>query len=381
MKIRILFLTMLLSAFTLSAIDIKLSKDTFTENSREFNDYVFLGEELIFNGKADNVYFFGMKLTFQGEAESGLTAFGERITIDGTVKNDMHLGANIIDILSNIEGTVFAGGTDITVDSTINGDLLSGGMKLTINGIVNGDVYAGAGKVVIEGTVNGNLYTKTGKIIFGENGRVGGNVEYSSDWLLSEDDISKVGGTVQYKEWEAEKFFDEPDFKENIKWLWPVIRIIFILSFIVAGILLLVFPVSKVLEKERTKKQFLYTTLWGLIPFFVYPVAILLTTLLGIIFGITVPIAVVLLFAGLPFIALTQVIGVTLLGQFMFNVFKWEKAQRHLFFLFGTVFAVLVSFIPVVSILGFIFFSSAGWGRLLEGIFKVEFGKTEKSLA
>jgi cytoskeletal protein CcmA (bactofilin family) len=381
MKTKFLIILMLLSALTLSAIDFEFSGGTFTEDSMELNDYVFAGEKLIFNGKADNVYFAGKELVFQGEAESGLTAAGEIITVDGTVKNDVHLGAKNIYIQGDIEGSVFAAGSDIVVDSTLTGDLISAGMKVTINGVVNGDVYAGAGKVVIEGVVNGNLYAQTGKIVFGENGRIEGNVEYSSEWELLDNEKAKVKGILLYKKWEKPYCFDSDKIIRDFGWIWPVMKIIFILSFIVAGVLLLVFPASRTLEKERTKKQILYTFLWGLIPFFVYPVAVLMTFLLGIIFGITVPIAIVLLFAALPFLAFAQVLGVTLFGQFMFNVFKWEKTNRHLFFLFGMLFAAVISFIPVLSILGFIFFAAVGWGRILESIFKVEFGKEKEAEA
>ncbi len=376
----ILFLFSLMSLISLGAIDIKCSEDAFTETSMELTDYLFAGEELLFTGKADNLYFFGRKLTFQGEVESGLTAFGDRVILDGIVKNDTHIGATTIDILGDVEGTLFLGGKDIVIapNSTIRGDLLAGAAMITINGVVDGDVYIGAGKVMINGIITGNLLTKTGKIIFGENGRIEGDLEYSSDWKLSEDDMASVSGTIEFtefKEWDKNKFFTDTEFEENIKWIGPIVRIIIILSFLITGVLLLVFPVSKILEKERTERRFIFTALWGLIPFFVYPVLIALGFLLGLLFGITVPIALGLLLAGLPFLVFTQVLGITLFGQFLFRLFKWKKNSRHLFFLFGLAFAIIISFIPILSILGFIFFSAAGWGRLLESIFKVEFGK------
>ncbi len=380
MKIKItiiLFLFSVMSLISLSAIDINFSEDAFTETSLELTDYVFVGEELSFTGKADNLYFLGIKLNFQGEVESGLTAFGDRVTIDGIVKNDTHIGAKTIDILGDVEGTLFLGGNNIVIaeSSTVRGDLLAGALKITINGVVDGDVYIGAGKVIINGTVTGNLFTKTGKIVFGENGRIEGDLEYSSDWELLEDDRSSVFGTIEFTEFDKDEFFIDDEFKESIKWIGPIIRIIFILSFLVAGVLLLVFPVSKILEKERTERRFIFSALWGLIPFFVYPVLVALGFLLGILFGITVPIALGLLLAGFPLLVFTMVLGITLFGQFLFRLFKWKKNSRHLFFLFGLVFAIIISFIPILSILGFIFFSAAGWGRLLEGIFKIEFGK------
>jgi cytoskeletal protein CcmA (bactofilin family) len=376
LKFMILLTIFLGCIMSLSAIDIKFSEDTLVETRDQDSDYVFAGEELQFKGKGDNLYFFGKKLNFTGELASGLTAFGERITLNGIVNNDTQIGAQYVDILGDVNGSLFIGGEDVDIDesSTITGDLLTGAKKLTIYGVVDGDLYVGAGKVVIEGIVKGNLYAKTGKIIFGEKGRVEGNLEYSSDWELTDSEKAKVNGTVQFKEWDKDEFFKK-DFEKEWKWIWPVIRIIFILSFLIGGLLLLIFPVSKVMEEDRNERQFLYTTLWGLIPFFVYPVLILLGFILSIAFGLTAPIALVLLSAGFPLLVLTQIVGITLFGQLLFKLFKWEKKSRHLFFLFGLVFAVIISLIPFLSVLGFIFFSAAGWGRLLEGIFKVEFGK------
>ena len=377
---RILILTFIFCCIMAAgAIDFNFSENPVTEEKVEQGDYLFFGNELSFSGKVDNFYFVGKKLNFSGSADSGITAIGEQVVINGTAKNDSHIGARTVEIGNNMEGTLFLAGQDITINesATIEGDLLVGAEIITINGLVKGDVYIGAGKVVINGTVEGNLFTKTGKVLFGEKGRVEGNMEYSSDWKLPEKDKVKISGTVDFKEWKKDTSLFGNEFKDMAKWLGPVIRIICILSFLLAGILLLLLPPSRALEEKRTEKHFLFTLLWGLIPFFVYPVFIVLTTVLGIVFGITVPIALLLLLLGFPLLVITQILGITLFGQLLFRVFQWKIKSRYLFFLFGLAFGVVLSFIPVLSIIGFISFSAVGWGRILETILKIKFGNNE----
>ncbi|MBN1525344.1 MAG: polymer-forming cytoskeletal protein [Spirochaetales bacterium] len=380
MKIKI-FLTVFFIAAVVSAsaVDIQFSKEKLVEGKTEIGDYIFFGEELEYTGLVDNLYFFGQELNFTGTAESGITAFGKQVTVDGTVKNDMHIGAETVKILGDITGTVFFAGNDVFVGegAVITGDILAGGSIININGVVNGDVYAAAGKVYINNVVKGTVYTKAKKIIFGENGKIEGNVEYSSDWELSATDRSKVAGSIEYREWDRHYFFDNAAAVENMKIFGIIFAIASFLSFLIAGLLLLVFPASKTLEEERTNRWFLYTGLWGLIPFFIFPVIIVV----GALLAVTIPAAFILLLAGLPILLFTQIIGVTLAGQFLFRLFKWKKKSRHLYFLLGMAAAVIISIIPVLSVLGFIFFSALGWGKILEGLFKTEFGNGKQKTA
>ncbi len=370
-----LFNIVLMNTFTEDAI-IKNNKATLVETGFYDNDYIFYGSELSFKGKADDLYFFGEKLNFTGDTKSSLTAMGNYININGKTGNNIVIGARIIDINGKINGTCFLFGEIITIDkdTIINGTIFSMAREVIIKGKINGNIYAGTGILIINGEINGNVKASTGVINFQDNGKINGNFFYESEKDISTIDKSKITGTTNFTKWNKKGHFN-PLCKKESKSIGIFIKTIFIIfiliSFIIGGLLLLLFPVMKKIEEERNLKQFWFTSLWGLIPFLIYPVVIIILFALVI----TLPVSIMLFMLSIPIIFITTILGISLFGQYLMNTtFKWNVQNRFLFFLFGLIFFSILMLIPILNMLGMMFFSSLGWGLIIEGLFKRKLG-------
>ena len=376
---KILPLTLCLFLFT--AINVSafesLFEDRFkTETGTFEDDYLFCGEELEFPGEAEDLFFFGRMLHFTGKAKLGFFAFGREIYIDGDVGNGINACGDTIKITGNVKGTNLLCGPVIIIENeaVINGPIFILGGNVHTRGRINGNIYilAGnvnigsridgnvsvfAGNLLIGNEVKGNVKARVGRISISGQGRIDGNLIYSAHKKLSEQDLVKIKGEVR---------FEEEKEKSKPSHFVFLIKLFLRLSFIVSGLLLLFIPATKRLEDEGSPRIFWLNSLWGLIPFFMYPSAIVLSVLLVI----TIPLAGMLLLALIPILFVTNVLGVAMLGQFIFRLIKWKITKRHLFFLMGSLICIALGFIPYISIILMIFLSSLGWSYVLLPLFQ-----------
>ncbi|MBN2532577.1 MAG: polymer-forming cytoskeletal protein [Spirochaetales bacterium] len=369
MKLKLFVIIMgILMCFPLFSLQIKTeSGSSYTENGQYEEDYIFKGNELIFEGNATDLFFFGRKLIFNGSVNSGVYAIGETVEINGSIENDFFAGASKLEINGKIKGTLFMGSGECTLsdDSIINGNLFMGSGNIKVKGTVNGDIYAGTGVLSIDGTVNGNVKVGAGEIIITDNGRINGNFNYSTENKLNDSEEQRITGVIEYSEHATKKTEIVPFFMT----FSIIIFILGLLSVLGSGLLLLLLPCLRDFNYAGSHKQFWYYLVYGLIPFFIYPMLIIVTMILIV----TIPLGIIILLAGLPLLFVTLLLGITTFGQYLFRLFKWKNNNRFLYFLFGLVFYFLISLIPVIKILGVIFFSCIGWGIILEKIFKKKF--------
>jgi cytoskeletal protein CcmA (bactofilin family) len=363
------------------------------------DDYLFKGKNLDFSGKADDIYFIGEALKFNGETKSNINAVGDKIIINGKIGNNIHAGARLVEISNNvksnayivggtiilqkgssIDGTLFTLSKDLIIknDAVINSGIFSSSGNVTISGTVNGDLKIYAGTLTIDGIINGNIKTEVGKIVFTNNSKLNGNLTYTAEYMLTDFDKSKIAGSVEFikDDFNRHENFNhhffiphhknfEKKFKSDFLKAMIFIKIFTLIGFIIAGLLILLFPVTKKFEKTSENNNFWYTMLWGLIPFFIYPVVIIFLIALVV----TIPLGITLIMLGLPLLLILQIIGVVLFGQYLFNIFKWNITNRYFYFLFGLIFFVIISIIPLINFLGLIFFTSLGWGQIIQVLF------------
>ncbi|MBN1697362.1 MAG: polymer-forming cytoskeletal protein [Spirochaetales bacterium] len=359
-------------------LEIKVNSEALLREEGVYeDDYIFAGNELEFSGSATDLFFLGKTLRFKGGTESGLYAVGETVIIDGTVANDFFGGGRRIEVNGKITGTVFMGSGEASFseDSVLDGSLFIAAGNVKLNGTVNGDVYAGSGLLYIDGTVNGNVTTGAGEIVIAENGRVNGDFEYSTENKLNADEEKRISGTITFEDADLLKDFRHSEAARFIMMISIVLSIMGFLSVLVFGLLLLLLPALRNFKHAENHRQFWYYLVWGLIPFFIYPMAVTVLMILVV----TIPLGFIVLLAGFPLLLVTQVLGITAFGQYLFNLFGWNKPNRFLHFLFGFVFFVLIGIIPYVKIIGTIFFSCIGWGIILEKTFRTKFVKVEKT--
>jgi hypothetical protein len=376
MKKLIVFLVVVLTAFSMFSINIVKDGKNVEESKTFEGPYMFFGDKLDFKGKAADIFGFAGIMNVSGDIGSDFIGFGKSLNLSGNIGHNVIAGGTAIQVDKTIGGTVFLAAESLNFgkDSVINGALFMGAGDINLNGKVNGDIYAGSRRLNIYGEVNGNIIAYSGKIVISENGKINGNIEYHSEYEMSKSDIAKVTGKVKFVK-EKNKFFNEHGNKEKMKKTMNAIamgiRLLFMINFLIVGLLLLLFPGMKKLEEERTRKNFWYDSLFGLIPLFIYPTSLLFMLL----FVITIPAMFAFLFAIIPLVMVTQIIGVTMIGQFLFGIFKWNKPNRFLYFLFGFAFFLVLGSIPFIGFLIGLLAASLGCGFFIEMLFRKKLGE------
>ena len=371
MKFKTFFVLCLLlfTAFHLAAIELNLSNEVVEESEIFSEDYLFTGNFLDFKGEANDLFVFAETVEFSGKTKLAIITAAEKINIAGTVGNGVKGAGQSITLKGNITGTSFLAAEEITFgpESTTQGATFFAARKVQLKGPMTGDVYAGAGEVSIQNEIHGNVKLYTGQLKISEQGKIIGDLIYHSDHQLSEEEVARVTGNITFEKNEEEEFYDFFSDDESGRSL--LFSLYFKLSFAVLGFLLLLFPISRLLEKPRTAKELLNHSLWGLIPIFVYPSAIVISFLLVI----TIPLAIALLLGFTPLLFITKVIGITLMGGLIAPALNMTSHSRFLFFLIGVLVYSFLSFIPYAGFLLLVFVSAIGCGLLLSALFQKNF--------
>jgi hypothetical protein len=329
-------------------------------------DYFFGGKTLNFSGDAPNLFFGGKSLNFKGNLKHDLHAVGTNLSINGSVENGIKAAGKKVELNGQANGTTFVAGNLIRFEKTSinNGTVFVAGKDVKLSGKINGDVYAAAAELTIDGEITGNVKTTSGKIHLTDAAKITGKFTYKSEKELSQNEKAKISGSVEYSKIKEAPFNCNINDRKKFIAFFLFLKIALLIGLLAAGLLLLLLPFTKHLEKDNGGKTMKYA-LWGLIPFLIYPGIIILSFALVV----TIPLALVLLLAGIPILFITTILGITLFGKFLFGAFKWKSTSRFLFFLFGILIFALLRFIPFVGFIAGIFFSSLGWGIILEKIF------------
>ena len=88
----------------------------------------------------------------------------------------------------------------ISDSAKIKGDLFAGCSELTIDGKIDGNLYVGAGKITINNEINGNVNVHGGRILISENGRINGDLSYTTKEKLSQSELARVSGDIKFNE-------------------------------------------------------------------------------------------------------------------------------------------------------------------------------------
>ncbi|MBU2514965.1 polymer-forming cytoskeletal protein [bacterium] len=371
MKIKsILFLCILLViGVNLAAVEVKVDHAHWVETERFNEDYLFTGNYLEFQGETRDLFAFAEQIDFSGKSSLALTAAARQIYVAGNVGNGVKAAGRTIIMKGTSTGTNFLGAESVIFESEsqTTGDTFIGARQILVKGKISGDLYAGAGEVSIQNEIHGNVKVYAGQLKIEETGKIIGNLIYYSDHPLSIEEAARVTGNITFEKKEG-GFFDDT-YTDDIFNGTLIFSILFKLSFAILGFLLLLFPATRFLEKRLTHKQILSHSLWGLIPIFIYPTAFVISILLVI----TIPLAVSLLFAFVPVLFVTKIIGITAIGGFITNALDLRTKSRYLFFLIGIILYSLLSLIPVFGFLLMVFVSAIGCGIVLSALLQKRF--------
>ncbi len=364
-KLLLILFALLFGSASVNAIELKIVDDDLTETQRYTEDYLFAGEALDFQGEARDLFFFTEKMEFSGKSGLALNGVARNIEITGEVNNGVKAAGRSVDINGQVRGTSFLAGERVTIgpEGQMAGDTFIGARRVSILGKHTGDMRIGAAEISIQNVIHGNVTAHTGQLKISEQGKIIGNLTYHSDQELSPDEASRVTGDIIF-EFDDKRFFDDHMKERSFHgpfWL----SLLFKVSFIVFGLLILLFPVTRLLEKRYTRKELLSHSLWGLIPVFVYPTAIIVSILLVI----TLPMAAALALAFMPILFITKVLGITMIGGYLADRFGMNSTSRFLYFLIGVILYSLLSLIPIFGGLMLVFVSTIGCGLILSALF------------
>lgn len=372
MKRKTLFtLLLVFIAINMFAIKIEINKEGPQIIDTTYNeDYIFMGQSLAYNSWVKDLVFAGAKFTFDGKSEDSVYSVGEDLRINGVIGNDLIIIGESISIDSEIKSNLFMAGENIIVSkyTKIGDSVFAAGKYIEINCNVAGDIRVGGGTIVLNGVIDGDVYAASrNAITLGQNAMVNGNFIYTSQKELDTLAADKIKGDIVFKE--NRKFFHNfEDSKEKINKgvskAGIIFKVFIAISFLIAGLLLLLFPGMSVFDKKGNDNGFLTDTAWGLIPFFLYFAAIIIS----IIFIITIPIGLMMALMIAPVLIITQMIGMVLTGRYLFETAFKTQNSRFLYFLFGFFIALITSFIPVLNVIAVIFLSSAGWGFIIKNL-------------
>jgi hypothetical protein len=220
------------------------------------------------------------------------------------------------------------------------GDVVVVDGNVLVRGKVDGDVIVVDGDLTLRGMVTGDVVTVRGRAIFGNRGRVQGDLHYVKK--KPEGAAGRVGGKVQ---------------KENISDIGSigiaiVVWLAFTISALVLGLILVLLAPRAADAVERAGRgSTLASFLVGLLLFFLLPLLgiLALVTIIGIPFGIG------LLLAVLPLYAIGYTSGAWILGRRIL-----ANKGRILAFIVGLLVLRLLALIPIAG--GIVWFLATIFG-------------------
>lgn len=279
--------------------------------------------------------------------------------VDGTIKGDLFIAGSQLGYDGTTTGSAYFAGSEVTVAGKIDGSLKVGGGIVNIRGTVGKDLFVAGGTVRIEkdAVIKGGVYVAGGAVtIAGTTGLVkaaaseltltntaviNGNIKYWSDTELSRESGAVVNGDITFKKVENKQKSYFAEFSAA-SWIFSLLML-----FVVALIMVLVFPKRSTVLIQSWKDKFGYNLLWGLLFAIVAPIAalILLVTVIGIPFGLgLLLIYPIMLYLG-------KLIGVVALGGWLQNLYnkKGAMAATWASVLLGVIVYGLISLVPVLG--------------------------------
>ena len=365
LKLFLFIWIILFSGLNLNAVELKLDQEYLVETKQYEEDYLFFGNDLKFKGKANDLFLLAENIHFLGTSTLAVFGMGKEIYVAGDVGNGVKAAGGTINIEGNIKGTSFLAGETVnfTKESQINGDTFIGARNINLLGKYTGNLRAAAAEISVQNEIFGNVIAHTGRLTIPNQGRIIGNLTYHSEKELSAEEASRVTGKVKYELHKGQMYKDKLKDESFDGLIW--FELFFKIAFILFGLLILLFPVNKFLERQYNRNEIQSYALWGLLPIFIYPSALVISVVLVI----TMPLAAVMFFAFMPLVFITKVLGITMIGGYLVKRFNLKTISRFLYFLIGAVLYSLFSFIPYFGFLLLVFVSSIGCGLILFNLF------------
>jgi len=325
--------------------------------------------------KVDSLLFAsGTNIDIAGTVNGDVFCAGQNVTISGTVRGDVFCAGQAINVSGKIEGSVRLAGQTVTLGGTVGGsatvtsqtllldknsfvqrDLVGGAQTVALNGIIGRDVAIGASNIAINGQVGRNIKSEVETLTVGSAGRVGGDVDYTSNTSATVNSGGKITGTVTRT---PQKQQTRNNSYAPFAFMFFSFVYTFVTLLILALALVLLIPSVLHEASSKTLSSPGRVVLTGLVGVIIVPIFIsaLLISVIGLPLGILALLMwlVVVILSG-PFTGYT-------LGRL---ILKTEK--NPIFIMFSGASLLLVSyFIPIIGFLTVIAAYLFGVGMILD---------------
>lgn len=320
----------------------------------------------------------GDYVNIDGTIDGDAFVFGDNVTITGTINGNLFTAANILNVSGSVDGTIFAAGNTVTISSEEAKNVFAAGNLLSISAKIKKNLYLAGNNLTISNAevekdsfIGGNLITAKLKsnrdldvagtkinadvevgrdakidadyIVFGENSKIGNNLNVYKE-ALKEDLTIDVGGEITFLE------------REQIEYVNPIKKMILHIAMIVLfgmftslviGLILIKVYSSKVINElnKDIKTRFFSNFGKGLVVFLLSTLAIL--GLMITVIGIKISIFVAVLLSAAIFIG--NVIAPIFIGWLILGLSKKKEHSAYAALLLGTVIYVLISTIPFIG--------------------------------
>jgi cytoskeletal protein CcmA (bactofilin family) len=289
-----------------------------------------------------DVYCAGQTVTISGTIHGDVFCAGQTVTVSGTVDGSVRLAGQTVNLGGSVSGSATVAAQSFVTQggSTIGVDLLGGTQNSTLNGTIQRDMLAGATTLTINGQVGRNLEGGIETLNVGSTGKVGGEVNYTSQNQPNIAPGGQITGTVTVN---APKQQREPRSYAVVRFTVFGFLYVIVAMLVAALVLVLLFPSVFHEASSRALKAPGRTTLIGFIAVFGAPVVILvlLISLIG------TPLGVLALLMWLVVVLLSGPMSGYMLGRLILQ----NNKSPLLIMLVGGGILVTLYFIPIVGFL------------------------------
>lgn len=158
----------------------------------------FTGKEVIISEDVNGpVFASGENVVINGNVNGPVFASGNTVEINGRVDGIVFSGASETKINGQVQGPVFAAGNKILINSNIDGELFAAGNQIAIEApsILSRDAFLAGNNILINSEIKRHSFAAGNTLEIGAEGKVGGNLYYSTS-VESSSVQDKVGGEV-----------------------------------------------------------------------------------------------------------------------------------------------------------------------------------------
>lgn len=346
-------------------------------------DTIYLAKDEVVN---DNYFTYGNTITIDGTVNGDLMAFGNSVTVNGYVLGDVIAGGTTVTINGDVGGNIRVAGNTVEINSKVERNVNAFGSSVTLgkDASVGWSFISGAGTTDLRGTVTGNVQSYGGDILLGNSignntiitldpestltvissAVLDGDLTYSGENDADIDSGATITGEILHKI-STEGVQKATNFLNSY---WLLFKLIGLFAILFAGVIIVSFFPNKLRHLLDISRATPATTLLSGI------LTLLLTPLLIIILFISligVPVGLILTAFYMIAIYLSTVIVGSLIGQYVFRLFKKDTASRSSLFwsmMLGVTIFYAVANVPIIGWLIGLIGAIWGLGTIVEHI-------------